>query len=256
MRPPPPGRPASNRPGPAPRRGTPRARCGVVAEHVEAGARGRHQHGVAGMGRAVRSPGPTARAIESSVQQGDTRRAPARPGSAARSRPISTTASGWRAHRRGQRSEILALVLAAEDDHQLAALARPGRFSAATVAPTLVPLLSSKYSTSWMVATGSTRCGSPLYSRRPYSTGAEWATSRHGQRQAGECVDRVVPAADAQRIGRHQALDVQVSSAASPALALVVSSASMARASQMMPLTTSRPKSPGPLRHVGAEAST
>ena len=52
------------------------------------------------------------------------------------------------------------------------ALSAPRPSSAATVAPTLVPLLSSKDSTSSTMATGSTRCGSPRYSRRPCSIGA------------------------------------------------------------------------------------
>jgi hypothetical protein len=53
-----------------------------------------------------------------------------------------------------------------------------------------------------------------------------------------------VAAADAQRVGRHQALDVEFF----PRLVLArfcVSSASSARTSQAMPLTTSMPKSPG-----------
>ncbi len=52
----------------------------------------------------------------------------------------------------------------------------------------------------------STRCGSPRYSRRPCSIGASGQPIARGERQRGQRVDRVVPAADAQRIGRHQAL--------------------------------------------------
>ena len=36
-----------------------------------------------------------------------------------------------------------------------------------------------------------------------------WAADRHGERQRGQRVDSVVPAANTQCIGRHQALDVQ-----------------------------------------------
>ena len=58
-----------------------------------------------------------------------------------------------------KRREILPLAVAAQDHDQLALGPEP--VEGGTVAPTLVPLLSSKYSTSSIKPTDSTRCGSP-----------------------------------------------------------------------------------------------
>ena len=118
--------------------------------------------------------------------------------------------AGIARHRRGQRREVLPLAVAAQNHAPACGARRPDPASAATVAPTLVPLLSSKYSTPSTMPIGSTRCGSPRYSRRPYSMGASAQPVARGQRQRRQRVGGVVAAADAQRIGRHQALDVQL----------------------------------------------
>ena len=91
-------------------------------------------------------------------------------------------------------------------------------------------------------ATCSTRCGSPRYSRRPCSIGASGQPIGAGQRQRGQRVDRVVAAADAQRVGRHQALDDELF-ARRARLRLRVSSASSARTSQAMPFSIARGRS-------------
>ena len=81
------------------------------------------------------------------------------------SRPISTTARAY--WRTGSASGSKSWPLPSPPRITTTRRSSPRPPSAATVAPTLVPLLSSKYSTSSISATGSTRCGSPRYSRRP-----------------------------------------------------------------------------------------
>ena len=110
---------------------------------------------------------------------------------------------------------------------------------AATVAPTLVPLLSSKYSTSCTIATDSTRWGSPAYSRKPYSMGAKaWpvlaASAKAAKAFKALCRPRMRKAS----AGIRRCKKI---SSSSPFLRLRVASAGKARTSQVMPLTSSRP---------------
>ena len=74
-----------------------------------------------------------------------------------------------------------------------------------------------------------------------------------GQRQRGQRVGRVVAAADAQRVGRHQALQVDLVRRR-PCARFVRFVASSARTSQAMPFSTTRPKSPGRCGASSAEA--
>ena len=83
----------------------------------------------------------------------------------AASRPISSTCFACSRIAGRERREILALAVAAEDQHRLAS---PRPFSAATVAPTLVPLESSSHSTPPRTATRCMRCGRPRKLRRPW----------------------------------------------------------------------------------------
>ena len=119
----------------------------------------------------------------------------------------------------------------------------PSPLRAATVAPTFVPLLSSKNSTSFTVPTGSTRCGSPRYSRRPYSM----AESGQPAACASASAARALVALWRPRIRKASAgiRRWMCSSSSAFLLRRRVSSASCARTSQAMPLTTSIPKSPG-----------
>ncbi len=89
------------------------------------------------------------------------------------SRPIVTTARAWRDS--GAASGAKSWPLPSPPRMTTSffgARSLPRPTSAATVAPTLVPLLSSKASTPSTLATCSTRCGSPRYSRSACSIGA------------------------------------------------------------------------------------
>ena len=81
----------------------------------------------------------------------------------AASRPIVSTKRAWRAN--GSASGLKSCPLPSPPRMTTSlgrrAAQRPRPSSAATVAPTFVPLLSSKASTPSMLATSSTRCGSP-----------------------------------------------------------------------------------------------
>jgi hypothetical protein len=77
--------------------------------------------------------------------------------SAGASRPISSTALAWR--RTGSANGAKSCPLPSPPAISTQRLPRP--LSAATVAPTLVPLLSSIHSTSSSTATVWHRCGSP-----------------------------------------------------------------------------------------------
>ncbi len=80
----------------------------------------------------------------------------------------------------------------------------PRPSSAATVAPTLVPLLSLMKSTSPIRRRNSTRCGSPGIFAQRRSIGPQPRSSAPAQSQRGQRVERVVPAADAQASHGHQ----------------------------------------------------
>ena len=71
-------------------------------------------------------------------------------------------------------------------------------FSAATVAPTLVPLESSSQSTPPRSATRSMRCGRPRKLRRPCASAASGTPASSGERAGGERVGRVVRAGERQ----------------------------------------------------------
>ena len=115
--------------------------------------------------------------------------------------------------------------------------------TAATVAPTLVPLLSSKYSTPSTMASGSTRCGSPRYSRRPYSIGASGQPAACARARAARALTALCrPRMRSASAGIRRWMWI---SSASSRRRLRVSSASWARTSQVMPFTLSMPKSPG-----------
>ncbi len=185
----------------------------VVAEHVEARAGRAEQHRVAGPCRAGK--GGADRASSESKRckgtpavgdDGLDRRGASRPiVSAARACRRSGTTSGAKSWPLPSPPRMTTSLAGARS--------APRPSSAATVAPTLVPLLSSKASTPSTLATYSTRCGSPRYSRSACSIGASGQPIGAGQRERGERVGRVVAAAHAQRVGRHQAAAAHRSSA-------------------------------------------
>lgn len=157
------------------------------------------------------------------------------------SRPISTTARAWRATGAASGEKSCPLPSPPRMTTRRRSAPRPAR--AATVAPTLVPLLSSKYSTSRTMPMGSTRCGSPRYSRRPYSMGASGQPAACARASAARalvalCRPRMRSASAGMR-------RCTCSSSSCALERLAVSSASCARTSQAMPLSTSMPKSPG-----------
>ena len=215
------------------------SRGAVVAEHVQAGAgrataapRRRRAHGLGAPGlrarrRACRRAPPADRA-----------RQPARPGSSRRRGRSGRGARGG--HRRGQRREVLALAVAAEDDHA-GARSAPRPSSAATVAPTLVPLLSKASTPPMRDGLDAVRLAGVL-ARRPCSIGASGQPIAVASASAPARWRRCV-AADAQRVGRHQALEVEFRLVLGRRRS--VGSASWARTSQAMPFSTTRPKSPG-----------
>jgi hypothetical protein len=151
------------------------------------------------------------------------------------SRPISTTARAWRCDRRGQRREVLALAVAAQDHTSLRSKPRPvqRRDGGADVgALAVVEVLDVVDDGHRFDAVRLAAVFAQAVQHRP-----RWQPAAVGQRQCGQRVGGVVAAADAQRVGRHQALqgDLDLFVLAR----LMVSSASCARTSQAMPLTTS-----------------
>ena len=217
----------------------------VVAEHVEAGAGGAEQHRIAALGaREGGFDGGFERRAALERRRRHRRRATRSIASA--SRPIVSTARAWRASGAASGAKSWPLPSPPRMTTSLpGARSAPRPSSAATVAPTLVPLLSSNASTPSMLATSSTRCGSPRYSRRRVQHRRERAADRGGERQRGQRVERVVPAADAQRVGRHQRCSVNSRGEAS---------SSRARVSQAMSFSVARPQSPGRSRCMRAEA--
>ena len=160
------------------------------------------------------------------------------------SRPISTTARQQRCTADAKGAKSWPLPSPPRITTSWRSAPRPLR--AASVAPTLVPLLSSKYSTCSTMPTGSTRCGSPRYSRRPYSMGASGAPVCSARASAASALLALWrPRMRSASAGIRRWIYSSSSTVARARLPLSVSSCSPARTSQTMPLTSSRPKSPG-----------
>ena len=157
------------------------------------------------------------------------------------SRPIRTTARAERATGAASGEKSCPLPSPPRITTRRRSAPRPD--SAATVAPTLVPLLSSKYSTPATTPMGSTRCGSPRYSRKPYSMGDKAQPASQASARAA----RALMALWRPRMRNASAGSRRwmCSSGSSLRPRLRVSSDSRARTSQAMPLTISMPKSPG-----------
>ena len=159
----------------------------VVAEHVEAGAGRRQQHGVAGV-RALR--GERARPASSVARRPAARRRPARARRGSRrvaadqhhgarvarapARPAARSPGPCR-RRRGSRTSLRS---------------RAQALSAATVAPTLVPLLSSKYSTPSTIADQLDAVRLAAVFAQAVQHRRRAAADRRGQRQRGQRIER------------------------------------------------------------------
>ena len=130
------------------------------------------------------------------------------------SRPMVATARAWRAMERGERREVLALPspprMTAKRPRALSAPTFGRRAAPATVAPTFDALAVVEGIDTAHRGHRPTRCGSPRCSRRPHAAwaraAARWpwpapAQPAHWRR----CGRRT----DSERVGRHQALDVQ-----------------------------------------------
>ena len=177
----------------------------VVAEHVEARARRAEQHRVAGL-----------RARERGAHRGLERRAAlernaGRLDDALDRRRVAADRDD-RARvarqRRGERREVLALAVAAEDDDQpgrraLAAQADERRDGRADVGALAV--VEGVDAVDRGDVLDAMRLAAVLAQRVQHRR--ERAADRARERQRGERVDGVVAAADAQRVGRHQVLD-------------------------------------------------
>ncbi len=161
------------------------------------------------------------------------------------SRPMVATARAWRAMGAASGAKSWPLPSPPRMTTSLAgALSAPRPSSAATVAPTFVPLLSSKASTPPTVATKATRCGSPAYSRRPCSMGASGQPMAVASASAASALAALWrPRTRSASAGIRRWMCS--SSSASPLRCLSVSSASIARTSQAMPFSWRMPKSPG-----------
>jgi hypothetical protein len=162
---------------------------------------------------------------------------------ASASRPIVATARAWRATGPASGPKSWPLPSPPRMTTSLPWRSAPRPSSAATVAPTLVPLLSSKASTPPTTPTDSTRCGSPRYSRRPCSIGASGQPMAVASASAASALAALWrPRMRSASAGIRRC---RMISSGSSLRRLIVSSAGMARTSQAMPPSTTRPKSPG-----------
>ena len=168
----------------------------VIAEHVEARARRRQQHGIAGLARAIaRATAPRARArLHDRRCAGSAARSPAHRGRAAPPRGNAPRPPAFS----GAKSCPLPSPPA------MSTTGRPMPSSAASVAATVVPLESLTNSTSAMSATRSIRCGKPWNAASAASSRVDLG-HRRGERQGGERVQRVVPPDERELVGRRSA---------------------------------------------------
>ncbi len=176
----------------------------VVVEHVQAGAGGREQHRVARV-RALRGGlhglgqcGAVGQRHAHALQRGaDLRRVA----------PDQHHGARMARHGRGQRREVLPLAVAAQDDHQapVRAQAREGGHGSAYVgALAVVEILHLAHDADGLHAV---RLATVF--AQAVQHGRERAARGLRQGQRGQGVGSVVPAADAQRVGGHEALHVQ-----------------------------------------------
>ena len=163
------------------------------------------------------------------------------------SRPIRTAARTWRATGAASGSKSCPLPSPPRITTSLrlppvapgSSSVSPRPRKAATVAPTLVPLLSSKYSIWLTIPTDSTRCGSPRYSRSPNSIGPSGQPAALASASAASALTALWrPRIRSASTGIKRWMKI---SSTSSVFLRRVSSASCARTSQAMPLTSSMP---------------
>ena len=184
------------------------ARCAIVAEHVEAGAGRRQQHGIAASRRPRRRLHRFRQRVAQSISSTPARASAARIARA--SRPISTTARAWRATGAAQRREVLALAVAAGDQDQLAALVaqavQRGDGGADVGALAVVVVLDAVDAS----RPARQRCGSASIVAQRVQHRRERQRRSRAPAQARPAHSARCAAADPQRIGRHQPVQVDL----------------------------------------------
>ena len=154
------------------------------------------------------------------------------------SRPISSTArTCWRTGAaRGSKS----CPLPSPPKIKISERSCPKPCKAATVAPTLVPLLSSKYSTAFTTPNDCTRCGSPLYSRSPNNIGPSAQPVALAKATAAKALQALCrPRMRSASAGIRRCKNKSSTGVLRPRFS--VASVGAARTSQTTPLTSSRP---------------